>query len=140
MKQFTVILALVGLTNVGTARAAHFYVEATLRNGESVAGTVPEDRAKFDGVTLSGRTVKLKLEKLPGYAKRDWSEIIEWDEERGLFVVRAPGWTAELKRIWEQLELDPAPGGRKSVLKGGDVKTVRIRFVGDKKEDKKKKR
>ncbi len=137
----------VALVALSAASAGHFCLEAKLRDGKTVKGYLPEKRATFQGVTADGKTVAVRLEKLPDYAKRDWSQEILWDEAFGLFVLRAPSWTGLLRRIWDTLELDAAPPadasrgvaekeldaamgeGKMVTLKGSDVAEVKIRYV-----------
>lgn len=130
--------------------AGYFYVEATLRDGTVVKGILPPKEADFEGLTTYGEKVKLHLEKLPTWAKRKWSEEIVWDDKRDIFILRAPGWTGELKKIWDELKLHPetTPGSlptleepteeeeeteiekpKRIILKGRKVKLVRIRFI-----------
>ncbi len=70
----------VALVALSAASAGHFCLEAKLRDGKTVKGYLPEKRATFQGVTADGKTVAVRLEKLPDYAKRDWSQEILWDE------------------------------------------------------------
>jgi len=112
-----------------------------------VKGYLPEKRATFQGVTAGGQTVSVGLERRPTGPKQPWSQEITWDEKRGLFVLRVPSWTGELRHIWETLALDPkppAPADRgvaereldaaldeseRILLKGADVAEVKIRYV-----------
>ena len=149
MKHFLLLLIVAAVQ----ASAGHFYLEAKLRDGKTVVkGYLPEKRATFDGVTASGQMVKVRFEKLPDFAKREWSQEIVWDEGLGVYFLRAPGWTGELKRLWDKLELDAAPpaeAGRpmaereleaaiaeqkRVALKGSDVAEVKIRYVDPAKE------
>ena len=141
------IVFCVMLAAATVASAGHFHLKATLRSGKSIEGYVPEKRAAFEGLARDGKTVKLRFQKLPSYAKRPWSQEIQWDEKRGVFVLRAPSWTGELERIWEKLILDPKPPGdsdrsvaereleaaldegKRVVLKGSDVAEVKIRYI-----------
>ena len=153
MKQLAACYAALGLAAACAAAPGHFYIEATLRDGQTVAGWLPAKRGTFEAVTVQGRTVRVRFGKLPSYVKRTWSQHIAWDEARGVFVVRASGWTGELKRIWEKLELDEkrspeapradadeldmdlaAEEPKKIVIKGSDVAEARIRFVDPAKE------
>lgn len=131
----------------GAASAGHFCLEAKLRDGKTVVkGYLPEKRASFEALTADGKTVTVRLEKLPDYAKREWSQEIVWDEKLGLYVLRAPSWTGLLKRLWDKLDLDVAPpaaspgAGEKALdeavaetrripLKGADIAEVKIRYV-----------
>jgi hypothetical protein len=134
------------------ASAGHFYLEARLRDGKTVTGYVPEKRAAFEGVTVDGKPVTVRLARLPSYAKRPWSQSIQWDEKRNVFVLRAPSWTGELKRIWKELVLDPKPppaatgsvaereleaaldDQRRVTLRGSDVAEAKIRWIDPAKE------
>lgn len=150
MGRFIILLAV--LLAASVARAGHFYLDVTLRDGKKVKGYLPETRASFEGVTSEGKAVTVRLEKLPDYAKRDWSQEILWDEKLALYVLRAPSWTGLLKRIWERLELDAAPPAdpgrgaaekeldeavaeqKKVAVKGSDVAEAKIRYVDPAKE------
>ena len=128
------LLMLVVLTlDVIAAPIPHFYLEATLRDGKEVKGTLQPENAKYEGETPDGKKVQLKLEKLPDYAKRKWDMNIKYDEKRELFVVKASGWTGDLKKIWDSFELDAVEGGGKVTLKGADVQEVNVRYVKEKK-------
>ncbi len=137
----------------GVASAGHFYLETKLRDGKTVLkGYLPEKRGTFEALAADGKTVTVRFEKLPNFAKREWSQEIVWDEKLGLFIFRAPSWTGLLKRLWDNLELDAAlpadPGrsvaereldatmaeGRKLLLKGSEVADVKIRYVDSSRE------
>jgi len=151
MRCLALFCAALGLA-AAQASGGYFYLQATLRDGKSVKGYVPEKRASFEGVTAAGQTVTVRLERLPDFAKREWSQEIVWDEKLGLFFLRAPGWTGALQRLWDKLELDPAPPGdtrrpvaereldatlaegKKIVVKGSDVAEVKIRYIDPAKE------
>jgi hypothetical protein len=136
-----------------TASAGHFYIEAKLRDGKTVVkGYLPEKRASFEALAADGKAVTVRFEKLPDFAKREWSQEILWDEKLGLFILQAPSWTGLLKQLWDKLELDASPPadpgrsptereldaamaeGKKLILKGSDVADVRLRYIDPAKE------
>ncbi|HPD16156.1 MAG TPA: hypothetical protein PLE19_14475 [Planctomycetota bacterium] len=147
MKRFLPPCVLLALMASGATSAGHFCLEARLRDGRSVVkGYLPEKRASFDALTADGKAVTVRFERLPDFAKRDWSQEIIWDEKLSLYVLRTPSWTGLLKRLWDTLELDAAPptaapaAGERTLdeaiaeskripLKGADVAEVKIRYI-----------
>lgn len=147
MNRLSLACGAAALAAFSAASAGHFYLEAKLRDGTVARGYLPEKRASFEAVTADGKAVTVRFEKLPDFAKREWSQEIAWDEKLGLYVLRAPSWTGLLKRLWEKLELDAAPPAdpsrglaekeldaamaerKRVVLKGGDVAEVKIRYI-----------
>ncbi len=112
----------------GSVSAGHLVVEATLRDGKELTGTIAADRFTFEGVTPEGEVVTVRIKKPPQWSKARWVCEIEWDSERNLFLLREIGWTGELVRLWTELAIDSGSGQR-FVVKGSQIKRIRFGYV-----------
>ena len=143
--------ALPGAAGGRTPVPPYFYFEADLTDGRTVTGTAGPKDIPFEATAADGKTVKINMGS-PGGDDPKWAWTIEWQPARKLHVIRCMGWTGEVVKIWDTLELAPAetvvlpaggpaggsekaaaglaePATAKVVLKGDQIKQFRMRYV-----------
>ena len=98
----------------------------TTTDGRTIEGAVAPADAQFQATTSEGQTVTLRLEKLPPYEKQGGiSETIE--RVQAGYVIRAPWYTAVVKRLWENMPL--RVGQRVVNVPGELVNRATVRWV-----------
>ena len=102
-------------------------LEADLRDGRQVRGTIDGSSLKFPGVTPSGETVRILVSKPPAWSNSTWVCRIDWDAVKEVFVVRNFSWTGELRQIWEQL-IVADESGEPVTLNGNEIQTARFGY------------
>ena len=108
----------------------YFEVKATYEDGSVVTCFAPAKRYAFDAVSLTGASVRASIDPLPDYVGRELAATIRWEARRGLYVVRAPGWTGELTRLWDRLELPPTEAGAPpTVLPATGLRELSVRHI-----------
>jgi hypothetical protein len=108
-------------------------VEAQLRDGAKLSGTIDDASFKFSGVAVSGDLVQLEILKPPEWSNLKWVCQIDWDGDRQVFVIRNFSWTGELRQIWDRL-LVTTQSGELSVLKGHELQTARFGYFESEQE------
>ena len=99
--------ALPGAAGGRTPVPPYFYFEADLKDGQCVTGTAGPKDIPFEATVADGKTVKINMGS-PGGDDPKWAWTIEWQPARKLYVIRCMGWTGEVTKIWDTLELAPA--------------------------------
>ena len=102
-------------------------LEADLRDGRQVRGTIDGSSLKFSGVTVTGETVEVHISKPPEWSNVTWVCLIDWDAARRIYVVRNFSWTGELRQIWEQL-IVADESGEPVTLNGNEIQTARFGY------------
>ena len=125
MTHLALALPLAALLPIAQPETDHFVVTITTVHGKTIEGIVLDTDARFQAVTLTGKTLDLRLEKLPPYTKRELSETITRLDAG--FLLQAPSYTAVVKSIWAEL---PVRVGDQVVRVAGDqVRTATVKFV-----------
>lgn len=147
--------ALPGAAAGRTPVPPYFYFEADLTDARTVTGTAGPKDIPFEATVADGKTVKINMGS-PGGDDPKWAWTIDWQPARKFYVIRCMGWTGEVTKIWDTLELAPAetvvlpasgavagagsagekpaaglaePAAAKAVLKGDQIKQFRLRYV-----------
>ena len=116
-----------------------FEVKAVYDDGSTVTCFAPAKRYEFSAVARTGARVKASLDPLPGYVGRSLATTIRWDVERGCYVVRTPGWTAELKALWNRLELPSTEAdGASTVVPADGLRELTVLHIRPPKDSKRK--
>ena len=108
----------------------YFEVKAEYEDGSVITCFAPAKRHAFGAVSPTGAPAGASIDPLPSYVGRESATTIRWAADRGLYVMRAPGWTGELKRLWDRLELPSTEAGAPpTVLPAEGLRELSVRHV-----------
>lgn len=128
----SVLAALLAAASKGqTPTPPYWHYEAVLKDGRCLSGFAPPRDIPFEATVAGGMRVKLTFTPPPTYSDPKWGWTIQWDKAGGVYVCRADGWTGELTKLWDRLEIPSAGtlGPPKVVLRGDGILEFRLRYV-----------